>query len=593
VAARREGARVSATPSFLAELKRRNVFRVGAFYAASAWLLVQVATQVLPIFGISEQVERWIVVALVLGFPFALGFAWFYELTPAGLRRDSEVERSESETRRSGRRMDRAIIAVLAAAVAMLLADRLVLHREASSPRDKSIAVLPLLNESGAAQDEYFSDGLSEELIAALTRIEGLKVIGRSSSFRFKGSTEDSRAIGKALDVGTLLEGTVRRQNDRVRIVAELVDATDGRSMWSQTYDRELKDVFAVQAEIAQAVADSLRAALLGGSRNATRVATQSVAAHDAYLRGHQYFDRYDTESFRIALKFFDEAVRLDPGYAQAYAERAETWSWLSDQTSDDVEAARAAARRDAEKAVALAPELSDAHTALGWVRFFLDWDFNSAVTELKTALRLAPGSAKPKVLLAQVMTTMRQLDEGVTLARQAVELDPYYFPAHAILARNLIAAGQLDEAQAQAQKAAELQPNAAGVRRWQTTVAVVRGNAEAALHEAQQEPLNIYRRFELALALSIGSDRAAADAALEDLIANDGTVAMYQVAEVYAVRGEISKAFEWLDRCYTMRDTGLLSTAVDPLLRNLHPDPRYGALLTRIGLPLPPDAAR
>ena len=593
MAARREGARVSATPSFLAELKRRNVFRVGAFYAASAWLLVQVATQVLPIFGISERVERWIVVALVLGFPFALGFAWFYELTPAGLRRDSEVERSESETRRSGRRMDRAIIAVLAAAVAMLLADRLVLHREASSPRDKSIAVLPLLNESGAAQDEYFSDGLSEELIAALTRIEGLKVIGRSSSFRFKGSTEDSRAIGKALDVGTLLEGTVRRQNDRVRIVAELVDATDGRSMWSQTYDRELKDVFAVQAEIAQAVADSLRAALLGGSRNATRVATQSVAAHDAYLRGHQYFDRYDTESFRIALKFFDEAVRLDPGYAQAYAERAETWSWLSDQTSDDVEAARAAARRDAEKAVALAPELSDAHTALGWVRFFLDWDFNSAVTELKTALRLAPGSAKPKVLLAQVMTTMRQLDEGVTLARQAVELDPYYFPAHAILARNLIAAGQLDEAQAQAQKAAELQPNAAGVRRWQTTVAVVRGNAEAALHEAQQEPLNIYRRFELALALSIGSDRAAADAALEDLIANDGTVAMYQIAEVYAVRGETSKAFEWLDRCYTMRDTGLLSTAVDPLLRNLHPDPRYGALLTRIGLPLPPDAAR
>ncbi|HEY6985401.1 MAG TPA: hypothetical protein VH375_04920 [Rhodanobacteraceae bacterium] len=584
---------MSATPSLFAELQRRHVFRVGAFYAASAWLLVQVATQVLPIFGISERVERWIVVALVLGFPFALGLAWFYELTPAGLQRDSEVDHTESEARRSGRRMDRAIIVVLAAAVAMLLADRLVLRKEAAAPTGKSIAVLPLLNEGGAAQDEYFSDGLSEELIAALTQIEGLKVIGRSSSFRFKRSTEDPRSIGKALDVGTLLEGTVRRQNDRVRIVAELVNASDGRSLWSQTYDRELKDVFAVQAEIAQAVADSLRAALLGGGTGSPRAATRSVDAHDAYLRGHQYFERYDTESFRTALKFFDDAIRLDPDYAQAYAERGETWSWLSDQTGEDVEAARAAARRDAEKAVALAPDLADARTSLGWVRFFLDWNFEGAISELQTALRLAPGSAKPKVFLAQVMTTMHRTDEGVALARQAVELDPYYFYAHAILARNLLAAGQLDEALAEAQKAAELQPKAAGVRRWQTTVAVVRGDAETALREAQQEPLNIYRRFELALALSIGNDRAAADAALADLIANDGTVSMYQIAEVYAVRGEADKAFEWLDRCYGMRDTGLLSAAVDPLLRNLRTDSRYAMLMTRIGLPAPTTAAR
>ncbi|HKE47146.1 MAG TPA: hypothetical protein VKB52_03710 [Rhodanobacteraceae bacterium] len=586
---------MNVAPTLFAELKRRNVFRIGAFYAASAWLLVQVATQVLPIFQVQEWILRWIVVAAIIGLPIALGLAWYYEITPGGVKRDSDAQRDGGSSTAAPRHhvMDRAIIAVLAVAVALLLADRLVLHRDAAPKPDKSIAVLPLLNEGGVADDDYFSDGLSEELIAALAQIEGLKVIGRSSSFRFKDSKEDPRAIGKELGVGSLLEGTVRRQDDRVRIVAELVSVMDGRSLWSQTYDRELKDVFNVQADIAQAVANSLSAALLGGTaRMPARATTNSVAAHDLYLKGHQAFEHYDTENFRVALGYFDQAIALDPEYALAYAERAETWSWLSDQTDQDVEAARASARSDAEKAVALAPELAEARTALGWVRYFLDWNYDEAVAELETATRLAPGAAKPKVYLAQVMTSVRRLDDGVSLARQAVEIDAYYFYAHAILARNLIAAGLFDEAEAEGRKAAELRPQAAGGHRWQTTVAVLRGNAGAALREAQKEPENIYQRFEIALALTIGKDRAAADKALADLLEHDGATAGYQIAEVYAMRGEADNAFEWLEKGYAIRDTGLLSLAADPLMHKLHPDPRFADLLTRVGLPLPPDAA-
>lgn len=218
--------------NFFAELKRRNVYRAGAFYAASAWLLVQIATQVFPLFHVAEWMLRWIVVALVIGFPFALLFAWFYEWTPEGIKRESEIDRSQSVTRQTGRRLDRWIIATLALAVVLLLTDKFVLHKEGVAIADKSIAVLPFANTSGDAGNEYFSDGLSEELISSLSRLSDLKVIGRTSSFQFKGKTEDSATIGKKLGVVYLLEGSVRKYAERVRIAVALVKSEDGANVW-------------------------------------------------------------------------------------------------------------------------------------------------------------------------------------------------------------------------------------------------------------------------------------------------------------------------------------------------------------------------
>src|SRR5512133_1771502 len=235
----------------------------------------------------------------------------------------------------------------------------------AAKPSQKSIAVLPLLNESGDPGDEYFSDGLSEELIAALAQVKGLKVIGRSSSFRFKDKKTDVKTIGEQLGVSTLLEGTVRKQGDKVRIVAELVNAADGTELWSRTFDRELKDIFAVQAEIAEAVATSLELTVLGTQdKPAKNAATKSVEAHNAYLQGHFNFERGNLEDYRKAVGFLEQATRLDPDYALAYAERSEAWAWIGDLSSEKQKEAWTAAGSDAEKAVEIDPGLAEAHAA-------------------------------------------------------------------------------------------------------------------------------------------------------------------------------------------------------------------------------------
>jgi TolB-like protein len=284
--------------SFFAELRRRHVYRVAIAYAVVAWLLIQVATQVFPFFEIPNWVVRLVVLLTVLGFPVALVIAWAFEMTPEGLKRNADIAPNEYIPRWSTRRFAALIvsIAILAAGVPLFQLSRskptwLPWTDVASTASQKSIAVLPLLNESGNSGDEYFSDGLSEELISALAQIKGLKVIGRSSSFRFKDQKEDSKSIGEKLGVSTLLEGTVRKNGDRVRIVAELVNAADGSELWSGTFDRELKDIFAVQAEIAKAVATSLELRLLGTEDDSAKnVATKSVDAHNAYLQGQFYF---------------------------------------------------------------------------------------------------------------------------------------------------------------------------------------------------------------------------------------------------------------------------------------------------------------
>jgi len=458
----------------------------------------------------------------------------------------------------------------------------------ASTASQKSIAVLPLLNESGDLGDEYFSDGLSEELIAALAQVKGLKVIGRSSLFRFKDKKEDSKTIGKNLGVTTLLEGTVRKQGDQVRIVAELINAADGSELWSRTLDRELKDIFAVQAEIAEAVATSLELTVLGPEeKSAKNASTKNVDAHNAYLQGHFYFERRNLDDYRKSVGFFEQATRIDPDYALAYAERSEAWAWIGDLSSEKQKEAWAASGSDAEKAVAIDPNLAEAHAALGWVRFFIEWKFAEGLAELRRAQQLSPWNPTANDLMARVVVYLGQFQEAEKLARQAIELDPLSYQARTSLARILFTEGKLDEADAAARKAAELQPTAAGSHRWQVLVAIQRGDGEAALREARLEPNEGYRHFELALAHYVRGDRPAADAALAELIAKDRTFLAYQIAEVSAWRGETDKAFEWLQVSLDNHDTGILSLLINPLMRGLRHDARYKALVAKIGLPV------
>ena len=573
---------------FFGELKRRNVYKVAVAYAVIGWLVMQVAATVVPALHLPDAITTGVVVLTLLGFPIALVLAWAFELTSEGIKRTEDVDRSARDASTNRVWVYVAVIGALLSVGLFFVGRYTAGHgtprqREVATAPQKSIAVLPLLNESGDPKDEYFSDGLSEELIAALAQIRELKVIGRSSSFRFKERKEETKTIGEKLGVATLLEGTVRKQGDRVRIVAELINAADGIELWTRTFDRELKDIFAVQQEIAAAVASSLKATLLGSDRSQPSN-PKSSEAHNAYLQGRYYFQRRSLEDYRKAIGYFDQAIELDPEYALAYAERSEVWTLIGDGTGEG-KTLWPKARADAEKAVSIAPALAEAHAALGWVRFFTQWKFDEGLRELKRAKELSPANPTANDLLARVIVYLGRLDEAEKQGRQAVESDPLAFAAQNNLARILWYEGKLDEADAVARKAAELHPTASSSRRWQVLVAIRRGDNETALREAQFEPDESYRRFELALAQYARGDQKAADAALADLIGNNRGLD-YQVAQVYAVRGEKEKAFEWLQIALDNHDTGMLALLVEPLLKSLRDDPRYKMLVAKMNFP-------
>lgn len=581
--------------TFLTELKRRNVYKVAVGYGVVGWLVMQVAATIVPALHLPDSLTTAVVVIVLLGFPIAIVIAWAFEMTPDGMKRTENISPNEKLPQWSQRKFV-AFFATLALIAAALFVFQMVRSHAPASDRteqvpaaEKSIAVLPFLNQSGDPGDEYFSDGLSEELISALAQVNQLKVIARSSSFRFKGKNEENKTIGEKLGAKALLEGTVRKQGEHVRIVAELVNAADGTELWSQTYQRELKDIFAVQAEIAGAVAEALELKLLGRVNQAVRNAPQSAEAHNAYLQGHFYFNRRNMDDYRKAIAFFDQAIQLDPNYALAYAERSEAWTWIADQSEEQQKETWAAAARDAEKAAAINPQLAEAHSALGWVRFFSEWKFDEGLAELRRAHELAPGNANVKDLLSSVLVFLGKFPESEKLARKAIELDPLTFQARIGLARILTYEKQYDEAMAVAARAAELQPTAASSHRWQVVISVLRGDGETALREARLEPNEAYRNFCLALAHAARGDQRAADAALAELIAKNKNIAAYQIAEVYAYRGETDKAFEWLQTSFATHDTGTLSLLIDPLLEKLRPDPRYRALLAKTGLPMSP----
>ena len=567
------------------------MLRVAAFYAAAGWLLVQIATQVLPVFDVPTWAMRVVVVAVVLGFPFALVFSWFYELTPEGLKRENEVDRSQSITRSIGRKLDRWIIVVLAAAVVALLANQFVRHRDLDDTAlGKAIAVLPLVNESGDPNNEYFSDGLSEELISALAQIKELKVIGRTSSFHFKNRNEESKVIGAALGVGYLLEGSVRKSAGRARIVVNLVRASDGANAWSQIYDRTLPDIFAVQAEIAQSVAGALKVALLGDvNKNPDAPSNENVDAYTAYLQGLYYEQRYSAADLRKAIGFYEVAILSDPHYALAYSALSKSWWALGDITGENVAEANRKARAAAERAVAEDPNSAEGHSALGQILVSVDRNAKGAEVEFRRAAELAPASADPKIGLASVIADFGQIEEAVELLQQAVRLEPLTANAHFDLARLLTSLGRYDEAVQSARKAIELQPGGAGTWEMLALVEAKRGDGEAALKAAAQESDPDWRAYAMALAQQARGDRVAADAALDALIAGHSNDMSFQIATVYAFRGDADKTFEWLDRAYEKRDPGVMAIIDNPFTSELRSDSRFVAFCKKVGLPWPP----
>jgi TolB-like protein/Flp pilus assembly protein TadD len=589
-------------PNFFAELQRRHVYKVGAAYAVAGWLVVQIVTQVFPIFEVSALAQRIIVLVIVAGFPITLILTWLFDITPKGIVRTDDLpatgESHAMQRQRVGmdRKMNYVLALLLVMAIGYFVLDRTVLRRDSAQAISdaKSIAVLPLVNTSGDPANDYFSDGLSEELIAVLAKIPGLKIIGRSSSFLFKGKSDDSRTIGEKLGVTNLLEGSVRKQGDRVRIVAELINAADGRALWSETYDRELKDVFAVQSEIATAVTDQLKIKLLGApAKSDAAPSNDNLAAYNALQQGTFYFRLSTEEGTRKATEFYGEAIRLDPRYALAYAQLSAAWrqlaaTWLA---GAEANAAYAKARNAAQTALSLAPNLAAGHEALGFVLVTPDLNFTAAEAEFRKAEKLAPADAGPKFALSFLFAAQGRLAEAENIMRQTLALDPLGVTRYLNLARILIAGGRYDEAEAALRKAIELQPAAARLHAYLTTLDVIRGDAAAALQDAQLEPKGFWRDYALALALQIQNDRGATDAALQKLIDENAVSGPFQIATVYGLRKEPDKMFDWLERAYTEHDPGLTQLLGTPFILNYRDDPRFAALCQKLKVQVPPTA--
>jgi TolB-like protein/Tfp pilus assembly protein PilF len=492
------------------------------------------------------------------------------------------------------------VYGVIAVAAAALVLGYWVLERLTGSMHAAagaaSIAVLPLANESGEAAQQYFSDGISEDLITALSQFPGLKVIGRTSAFQFRDSKEDSRSIGVKLGVAHLLEGSVRRSGDMVRVSTELIDTADGSTQWSERYDRPYKDLFALQDEITHAVAGALRTKLLRGEHAAAqseRPPSGNLEAYNALLQGRFYVQRSNTEpDARKALEYYTQATQLDPRYALAWSELSRLWTAMAGLGAAPQQEAYAKAREASERALALSPELAATHVARGYLLHNADFDWRGAEAEYRRALALAPNDAEAKFYFGRQLASCGQVEQAIELTRQALATEPLRANWYDWLATYLTGLNRLDEAERAIRGAIELQPAAMGHHGALAIIEIQHGNAQAAIAAAQQEPVQAGRDIALGWALQIGGDRSAADAALKTLIEKYSTVAAYQIAEVYALRNDANSTFEWLDRAWDNRDPGVANLLFDPFILRYRTDPRFAAFCRKVGLPVPGEAA-
>jgi len=452
-----------------------------------------------------------------------------------------------------------------------------------------SIAVLPFADMSPGKDQEYFSDGLAEELTNALAKVPGLKVTGRSSAFQFKGKNEDLRAVGQKLKVANILEGSVRREGSHLRITAELTKVNDGFQLWSEEYNPEIKDIFAVQDEIARAVAEALQIKLLGGN-GTPALAESKVAnpdAYQAYLQAAYALNRgSEKANYDKALAYANQAIKLDANFSDAWALRSAVFASMASDGFMDAGLGFRRAREDAEQAIALDPRSTAGYLALADIRLLYDLDWEGAEAALNKAAALEPGSADSFSLRADLEEMRGRPDQAIELRKRVVALDPLYSSCYLFLGNDLYQIGQYDEANTILQKALELDPQQGFIHFVLGQILLAQGRPQEALVEMQQEPNDWLKLTGEAFAYYTLGHQQASDAALKKLIATNGSGSAYQVAQVYGYRGEPDKALEWLERAYQQHDAGLPYVQSDALFKGLRQNPRYLQLLRKMQIP-------
>jgi serine/threonine-protein kinase len=597
--------------NFFAELKRRNVYKVAVAYAVVAWLLIQAASILFPAFDAPSWAMKVFIAIMVLGFPIALVFSWAFEITPEGIKREEDVAPNESNSRRTGRKIIRITMAVAVIASALLIFQLVRPHLTSTnlsssesnySRNEKSVAVLAFANLSDDKGSEYFSDGISEELLTVLQKIPGLHVAARTSAFSFKGKNATAQEIGAKLGVAHLVEGSVRKAGDVVRIAARLTQANSGEEQWSENYTRNLKDVFAVQTELAQTIVEQLRGQLTNGSANPTAKAqiqaevraaakggTNNIKAHESYLQGRFFLNRHSEKETDQARAAFERAVQLDPSFALAWAGLAQAHVWDCNYGTQGGQkgfnAHLTAARESVERALAIESDLPEALYPRAMIETNFDYNWKGAAETSRRALALAPQDPALLMEAGNLAQVRGEIAQGIDFFRRAVALDPVNAQARAFLANGLSNSGKQEEARAEYARVIELNPSAPNSHAAIGLTYVSEGKFEEAAVVAQKDAAEWARLLTVSCARWGQKQIPESDAALADLIAKFGDTAAYQIAEVYSYRNDKDHAFEWLQRARRQRDAGLAGLRSDILLPNLHEDPRWDGLLRSMGL--------
>jgi len=584
---------------FLQRLKQRKLVQWTLAYVAAAFALLQGIDIVAQRFGWPEQTMRLVIIALSVGLFVTLVLAWYH-----GERGAQRVTGTEL-----------LILALLLAIGGGFLwrfasitrgpTERSVAARASAESKSEvnanSVAVLAFANMSDDKGSEYFSDGISEELLTVLQKIPGLHVAARTSAFSFKGKNATAQEIGQKLGVAHLVEGSVRKAGDVVRIAARLTQANTGEEQWSENYTRNLKDVFAVQTELAATIVEQLRGQLTGGGdaqakaviqeqvQAAEKGGTKNVEAHEAYLQGRFFINRHsekETDQARVA---YQRAVELDPKFALAWAGVAQTHVWDCNYATEGGQkgfnAHLAAAREALDRALALEPDLPEALFARAMIQTNFDYDWKGAAETLRKALALAPQDSALLMEAGNLANARGEKTQALEFDRRAVALDPVNAQARAFLAGNLSVSGKLEEARTEYERVIELNPSAPNSHGGVGLSYLLEGKFEEAATAAQQDAADWARLLIVSCARWAQKRIPESDAALAELIANTSETGAYQIAEAYGYRNDKDHAFEWLERARRQRDAGLPGLRTDTLLPNLHDDPRWDAFLREMGL--------
>lgn len=582
--------------SLFSELMRRNVFRVAAAYVVTAWLLIQVAETIFPLFGLGDAPARIVVIVLAIGFPLFVVFSWVFEFTPEGLRRETEITREESTAAQTGKKLDRIIIVLLAVAVAYFAVDKFLLvparvaeivEETAQQARsdalvesygDKSIAVLPFLNMSSDPEQEYLGDGLAEELLNLLARIPELRVISRSSAFAFKGKDIDIPSIAQQLNVAHVLEGSVRRSGDRIRITAQLIDARSDTHLWSETFDRDFGDIFAIQDDVAARVVEQLQLTLLEGPLHQEAV---NPTAYAIYLQARQIVHLQQSDRILDAESLLQRALEIEPDYIDALELLVVVYSTTTSSPYPELQERSPDA---IARVLAIDPDNSVVNSLLAWKIWSEDRDLAGAARLAQEAHESDPLNFYTLFVSARLAATMGKTDQAIRLGEYLALRDPLHFWTQSNLAGYYHTAGRVEDAFQRFEIAAGLNPTAGAIQ-WKTGLArLLIGDPEGALANFEREGDDMYKEHGMALAYhDLGRHAESADL-LRNLAEKVGEHWPFGLARAYAWIGDKDKAFEFLEAS-AKRDIILLGgAATNPLLEKLHEDPRWEPFLESIG---------